>query len=223
MRHLLACCLLSLNFESNLSFHFIQAWKRTNISISLVLSRKLLLIFFLIAYALNPLFTFCCFLVQSKQKRSGRKGKDRAKDEKFGVIGQDTNQRESPSGKRTIGDISMKQGRSVLEKPIALEDISDASDTDDDVAETLQCDLEDRDGSLVSWDTETSAIHTSIEVSGSTSSLPVQNGVIEKKSPSIMDDSSSTCSTDSVPSVVMNGPYKGNSFPNNKCQTSPSR
>ncbi|XXG77664.1 hypothetical protein AAC387_Pa08g1773 [Persea americana] len=160
---------------------------------------------------------------QSKQKRSGRKGKDRAKDEKFSVIGQDTNQRESPSGKRTIGDISMKQGRSVLEKPIALEDISDASDTDDDVAETLQCDLEDRDGSLVSWDTETSAIHTSIEVSGSTSSLPVQNGVIEKKSPSIMDDSSSTCSTDSVPSVVMNGPYKGNSFPSNKCQTSPSR
>ncbi|KAF6141259.1 hypothetical protein GIB67_024343 [Kingdonia uniflora] len=35
-----------------------------------------------------------------------------------------------------------------------------------------------------------------------------------------MDDSSSTCSTDSAPSVVINGPHKGNSFL--KCQTQTS-
>ncbi|KAA8548767.1 hypothetical protein F0562_000451 [Nyssa sinensis] len=38
-----------------------------------------------------------------------------------------------------------------------------------------------------------------------------------------MDDSSSTCSTDSVPSVVMNVPYKGNSIPKQKSQKSPNK
>lgn len=104
-----------------------------------------------------------------------------------------------------------------------LEDVSDVSDDGDDVAETPQHDSEDRDGSPGNWDTDTSEIHPYTEASSSAGSLPVHNEGVEKKSPSTMDDSSSTCSTDSVPSVVMNGPYKGNSLPSNKSQTSPSR
>ncbi|XP_010326745.1 TNF receptor-associated factor homolog 1b-like isoform X3 [Solanum lycopersicum] len=48
-----------------------------------------------------------------------------------------------------------------------------------------------------------------------------QNG-ISGRSPPVIDDSSSTCSTDSVPSVAMNAPYRGTSL-NHKNQKSPSR
>ncbi|XXG67130.1 hypothetical protein AAC387_Pa06g0545 [Persea americana] len=159
---------------------------------------------------------------QSKQKRKSRKGKDKGRDVKCTVIGPE-HQRESPSVKITLVDFSLKQARSILDKPNMLEDVSDVSDDRDDVAETPQHDSEDRDGSPGNWDTDTSEIHPYTEACSSASSLPVHNGGVEKKSPSTMDDSSSTCSTDSVPSVVMNGPYKGNSLPINKSQTSPSR
>lgn len=113
----------------------------------------------------------------------------------------------------------------MVEKADIVEDVSDVSDSADGVAEVPQPDSEDRDASPVNWDTDTSEIHPPTEPSSSGISglSSVQNGVSEKKSPSLMDDSSSTCSTDSVPSVVMNGPYKGNSFSNYKTQKSPSR
>ncbi|KAK9265869.1 hypothetical protein L1049_027319 [Liquidambar formosana] len=106
----------------------------------------------------------------------------------------------------------------MLEKPDTLEDDSD--DSVDGVAEVPQPDSEDRDAGPVNWDTDTSEVHPPTETSSSGISglSSVQNGIVERKSPSVMDDSSSTCSTDSVPSVLMNGPYKGNSFPQGKNQ-----
>lgn len=109
----------------------------------------------------------------------------------------------------------------VLEKPDGIEDVSDVSDSVDGVPEALQPDSEDP----VNWDTdETSEVHPPTEASSSEISglSAVQNGIGERRSTSIMDDSSSTCSTDSVPSATMNGSYKGNpSF--NKNQKSPIR
>ncbi|XP_058085604.1 TNF receptor-associated factor homolog 1b-like isoform X2 [Magnolia sinica] len=161
---------------------------------------------------------------QAKQRRSSRKGKDRGREEKLDVMVQEKHQGETPSAERSLEDFPLKQAQPILENLDTPEDVSNVSDTGDDVSETLQPDLEDRDASPVNWDTDTSEIHPSTEASCSgVSCLPVQNGGAEKKSPSIMDDSSSTCSTDSVPSVVMNGPYKGNSLPNYKGLTSPSR
>ncbi|XP_042517942.1 TNF receptor-associated factor homolog 1b-like isoform X2 [Macadamia integrifolia] len=159
---------------------------------------------------------------QAKQKRSGRKGKDRERDEKSNVAVQDKSQQRINTDGRTV-DSPEKQAISMLEQPDILEDLSDISDIGDSVAES-QLDLEDRDASPVNWDTDASEIHPVTEASSSgMSSLPVPNGRVEKKSPSVMDDSSSTCSTDSIPSVVMNGPYRGNSSPNFKSQTSPGR
>lgn len=157
--------------------------------------------------------------LQGKQKRNNRKGKDKGREEKPGVAVQDKYQSGNPTDE--IKDSLREEAQPVLEKLDALEDVSDVSDSVDGGVD-VQLDSEDRDASPINWDTDTSEVQPSIEASSS-SMLSVQNGMSDKKSQSLMDDSSSTCSTDSVPSVVMNGPYKGNSFPNFKSQKSPSR
>ncbi|GMY27225.1 TNF receptor-associated factor homolog 1b isoform X1 [Fagus crenata] len=160
---------------------------------------------------------------KSKQKRNNRKGKEKGREERPSVVAQDKHQQENPYDEKE--DSIMEEVGPMVEKPDLLEDVSDASDSVDGVPEVLRPDLEDRDASPVNWDTDTSEVHPPMEVSSSgiSSLSSVQNGVAERKSHSVMDDSSSTCSTDSVPSVVMVGPYKGNSFPNHKHQKSPSR
>lgn len=107
----------------------------------------------------------------------------------------------------------------VIKKIEHLEDVSDVSDTVDDVVEVFQSDLDYRDASPTNWDTDTSEIHLITEASGT----PIQNGHMEKKSQYVVDDSSSTCSTDSVPSAFINGSHKGNIWPNNITQSSPNR
>ncbi|KAJ8763313.1 hypothetical protein K2173_001451 [Erythroxylum novogranatense] len=129
---------------------------------------------------------------QAKQKRNNRKGKDK--------------------------------GRMKSELQFYQKNISDVSDSMDGVTEVLQPDSEDRDSSPVNWDTDTSEVHRPTEasiseVSGLTS---IANGLTEKRNASAMDDNSSTCSTDSVPSVVMNGPCKGNCNSNCKNERLPS-
>lgn len=112
----------------------------------------------------------------------------------------------------------------VPEKSDVVADVSDVSDSADGATEVLQLDSEDRYASPVNWDTDSSEIHPPTEGSSSVGGLScMQNGVGDRRSPSLIDDSSSTCSTDSVPSVVMNGHYKGNSFSNNQYKKSPSR
>ncbi|TKY53687.1 MATH domain-containing protein [Spatholobus suberectus] len=159
---------------------------------------------------------------QAKQKRSNRKGKDKCREEKPTVAVHDKQQDNAADEKK---DSNMEKVQTLDEKLDALEVVSDVSDSVDGVGEVLQPDSEDRDVSPVNWDTDASEVHPPTEASsngiGSLSS--VQNGMTEKRSSSVMDDSSSTCSTDSLPSMVMNDHYKGNCFSNCKVQKSPSR
>ncbi|MQL81019.1 hypothetical protein Taro_013482 [Colocasia esculenta] len=153
---------------------------------------------------------------EAKQKRNNRKGKERVRDEKIDTIAQEKDQAENISSERILEELSENPALSV---PDNAADASDVSDGVDDVAETLQPDLDERDVSPVSWDADTPESHPATE----TTICEMQNEQAEKKGSSVMDDSSSTCSTDSIPSVVMNGPYKRNALSSNKASSSPSR
>lgn len=153
------------------------------------------------------------YALQGKQKRNNHTGKDKGRDEKPGVA-VDNHEQEIPTDGRN--DLLIEEAEPVGE-PNPVEDVSDVSDSIDCVP--LQPDSEDRDSSPVNWDTDTSEVHPPTEASRS----GVSGISAERKCPSVMDDSSSTCSTDSLPSVVMNGPYKGNSLPKHKSQKSPCR
>ncbi|KAI4345762.1 hypothetical protein L6164_012858 [Bauhinia variegata] len=160
---------------------------------------------------------------QAKQKRNNRKGKDKGREDRPMAGVHENHQEENPVDEKK--DSNMEEEQTLAEKPDPLDDVSDVSDSVDGVAEVLQPDSEDRDASPVNWDTDASEVPPQAEASnnglGGLSS--VQNEMAEKRSSSVMDDSSSTCSSDSLPSVVMNGPYKGNALPNHKVQKSPSR
>ncbi|KAH8495650.1 hypothetical protein Peur_055651 [Populus x canadensis] len=160
---------------------------------------------------------------QAKQKRNNRKGKNKGREDRSGVAVVDKYQESNLSNENK--EFAVEEVRPVMEKPEVLEDVSDVSDSVDGVAEVLQHDSEDRDASPVNWDTDTSEVHPPTEGSSSgvsgLSSVP--NGTSDKRSTYAMDDSSSTCSTDSVPSVVMNDPYKGNSYLNYQFEKLPSR
>ncbi|PWA69015.1 TRAF-like superfamily protein [Artemisia annua] len=148
---------------------------------------------------------------QAKQKRNNnRKSKDKGRDEKPCIIAEEKPLPPSPT-----------EDSDLLKKPDTIEDVSDVSDSVDCATEALvRPDSDDRDSSPVNWDTDTSEPHPPTEACSS-AVASVQNG--GQKSHSVMDDSSSTCSTDSLPSVVMSGPYRGNSHHNQKSQSSPSR
>ncbi|XP_052477589.1 TNF receptor-associated factor homolog 1b isoform X2 [Gossypium raimondii] len=157
---------------------------------------------------------------QAKQKRNNRKNKEKGREDKAIVAAERKHQEYHPDDEKEAS--VMVEEQPVPEKADVLGDVSDSVDA---ATEVLQPDSEDRDASPVNWDTDTSEIHPPTEActSGISGLSCVQNGVADKRSPSLMDDSSSTCSTDSVPSVVMNGPYKGNSFSNNHNKKSLSR
>ncbi|KAK7344584.1 hypothetical protein VNO77_14361 [Canavalia gladiata] len=159
---------------------------------------------------------------QAKQKRNNRKGKDKGRDERPTVAVHDKQQDNAANEKKHS---NIEEVQTLVEKLDALEVVSDVSDSVDGVGEVLQPDSEDRDVSPVNWDTDASEVHPPTEASsngvGSLSS--VQNGMTEKRSGLVLDDSSSTSSTDSLPSIMTNDPYKGNSFSNYKVQKSPSK
>lgn len=135
--------------------------------------------------------------------------KDKVKDEKSDVTAQDKQLQETIDDE--IKDFVVEEVQPVYQKCDMPEDTSDVSDSVDLVAEeTVHLDSEERDASPVNWDTDTSEVLPHTEASISPSS--VQNEIPDRKGPSIIDDSSSTCSTDSVPSVVASGPYRGNSY-----------
>ncbi|XP_057783281.1 TNF receptor-associated factor homolog 1a-like isoform X2 [Salvia miltiorrhiza] len=156
---------------------------------------------------------------KKKQKKNNRKGKDKVKDEKTSCTVHDKIEQDSSTADRI--EITAEP-EIVLEKPEAIEDASDASDSVDGVPEILLPDSDDRDVSPVNWDTDTSEVHPPIGASGSATRglSAVQNGT-EGRTLSAVDDSSSTCSSDSVLSV-RSGPQKGNSC-YDKNQKSPSR
>lgn len=86
------------------------------------------------------------------------------------------------------------------------EEVSDISDNRDDNSDVLHVDIEDRESSPVNW--ETDASETQATVPGSSE---VQNEHARKRT-YIVDDSSSTCSSDSIPSVILNGSYTGGAW-----------
>ncbi|GAB2294542.1 hypothetical protein Dimus_028746 [Dionaea muscipula] len=156
---------------------------------------------------------------QGKQKRNSRKGKDKAKDEIILMV-QDKQLYDNPVDEKTLVELETR-----LDKDDTLEDASDISDSVDGAADVHHPDSDDRDASPVNWDADTSEVHpladtSGREVGGSIST--VSNG-IGKRSSSVMDDSSSTTSTDSASSVAPNGSYRGNSFTNSIGQKSPIR
>lgn len=122
-------------------------------------------------------------------------------------------------------DSVTEKAQSSAEKPDTLGDVSDISDSVDGSADILQPDLEDRDSSSVHWDTDALEFHP--PSSGASSrgrgiSISTPNGIAERKSQSTMDDSSSTCSNDSIRSGVTNGSYQGNAL-NFRNQKSPNK
>ncbi|CAN6440973.1 unnamed protein product [Victoria cruziana] len=153
---------------------------------------------------------------QAKQKRSNRK-KDKAKDEKLSTSLHDKHRRERLLEERAE-DLSLKE-QSLLVKCDPQEgDVSGVSDAGEDTTEACPPDLEDRDSSPVNWDTDASEVHPPTEASRSAMGIhPLENGKAKKMNRASMDDSSSTCSTDSIPSVV-NGPHRKQSLPRNCSQ-----
>ncbi|XP_010483405.1 PREDICTED: MATH domain-containing protein At5g43560-like isoform X2 [Camelina sativa] len=155
---------------------------------------------------------------QAKQKRNKNKGKDKRKEEKvsFATHEKDLGANQNDGEEK---DSVIETAQSSAEKPDTLGDVSDISDYVNGSADILQPDLEDRDSSPVHWDTDAVEIHP--PSSGGSSrgigiSISAPNGIAERKSQSTMDDSSSTCSNDSVRSGVTNGSYQGNTFRNQK-------
>ncbi|KAL1561812.1 TNF receptor-associated factor 1a-like isoform X3 [Salvia divinorum] len=150
---------------------------------------------------------------QAKQKKNNRKGKDKVKDDKIGCTVHDKIEQDSSSAERI--EIAAEP-ETVLEKPGAVEDASDASDSVDGVPEILLPDSDDRDVSPVKSDTDTSEVHPPTGAPGSvTRGLPSGQNGTEGRPLSAVDDSSSNCSSDSVLSV-RSGPQKGNSYDKNK-------
>ncbi|XP_010457471.1 PREDICTED: MATH domain-containing protein At5g43560-like isoform X1 [Camelina sativa] len=154
---------------------------------------------------------------QAKQKRNKNKGKDKRKEEKVSFATHEKDGENQNDGEEK--DSVIETAQSSAEKPDTLGDVSDISDSVDSSADILQPDLEDRDSSPVHWDTDAVEIHP--PSSGGSSrgigiSISTPNGIAERKSQSTMDDSSSTCSNDSIRSGVTNGSYQGNTFRNQK-------
>ncbi|XP_022851471.1 MATH domain-containing protein At5g43560-like isoform X2 [Olea europaea var. sylvestris] len=139
---------------------------------------------------------------QGKQKRNSRKAKDKGRDDKPDIVLQGKTGPDTPTGERNS---------KVVQKSDALEDVSDVSDSVDCVPEVLPPDSEERAVSPINRDNDTAEMHPPAEASSSVIDgiSSVQNG-IAGRTPSVVDDNSSTFSTDSVPSVVVNVPYKGN-------------
>ncbi|KAG0521541.1 hypothetical protein BDA96_08G169900 [Sorghum bicolor] len=139
---------------------------------------------------------------QAKQKKNSRKsnkGKSGKSD-----INKEILMDSSPSDDRILDDFSgqTEEMSSNADNP---EEVSDISDSRDDNSDVLHVDIEDRESSPVNWETDA---ETQATVPGSSE---VQNDHAGKRT-STVDDSSSTCSSDSVPSATVNGSYTGGAW-----------
>ncbi|EEC69609.1 hypothetical protein OsI_38981 [Oryza sativa Indica Group] len=132
---------------------------------------------------------------QAKQKKNSRKnnkGKNEKVDIKEIVI-----ESSSPPDDRILDDLS-SQAEEITSNADNPEEVSDISDNRDDSSELLHNDLEDSESSPVNWETDASETQATVPEGGE-----MQNEHAGKRT-SFLDDSSSTCSSDSVPSVILN-------------------
>uniref|UniRef100_A0A0D9Y144 MATH domain-containing protein n=1 Tax=Leersia perrieri TaxID=77586 RepID=A0A0D9Y144_9ORYZ len=131
---------------------------------------------------------------QAKQKKNSRKnnkGKNEKVDMKEIVI------ESSTPDDRIIDDLS-SQAEEITSNADNPEEVSDISDNRDDSSDLLHIDLEDGESSPVNWETDASETQGTVPEGGE-----MQNEHAGKRT-SFLDDSSSTCSSDSVPSVILN-------------------
>ncbi|KAE8735954.1 Detected protein of unknown function [Hibiscus syriacus] len=123
---------------------------------------------------------------QSRQKPNNRKSKYKGREEKAIVAAREKHQEDHHNDEN---EASVMVELTLV--PVMVDVLCDVSDSVDAATDVLQPDSEDRDASPVNWDTNTSEIHPPAEVctSGISGLSCVQNGVADKRSPSIMDDS----------------------------------
>lgn len=152
-----------------------------------------------------------------KQKKGSRKGKNKGRCEKSDSTTKKL-QEENISAE-VFEELPENQASDVPEKVEPLSGSADGFAAVDDGGERHQPDSEEREASPTSWDTDASEVHHAVEAR----STELEHAQAEKKSPTAVDDSSSTCSTDSVPSIVMSGPHKGASPLNDNISRSRSR
>lgn len=143
---------------------------------------------------------------QAKQKKNNRKN-NKGKNERVDM--KEVALEGSPSDDRNPDDLS-SQAEEVTSNPDNPDEASDISDNRDDNSEVLNVDLEDRESSPVNWETDASETRGIVPEVGD-----VQNEQSGKRA-SFVDDSSSTCSSDSVPSVILNGSNAGGAWTNVK-------
>ncbi|XP_040385315.1 TNF receptor-associated factor homolog 1a-like isoform X2 [Oryza brachyantha] len=130
---------------------------------------------------------------QAKQKKNSRKnnkGKSEQADIKEIVI------ESSLPDDRILDDLS-SQAEEITSNADNPEEVSDISDNRDDSCELLHNDLEDSESSPVNWETDASETQATVP-----EGVEMQNENAGKRT--FVDDSSSTCSSDSVPSVILN-------------------
>ncbi|KAL0812435.1 hypothetical protein Bca101_068878 [Brassica carinata] len=158
---------------------------------------------------------------QAKQKRNKNKGKDKRKEEKVTVATHEKDLKENQHDEEEKDSVTEK-AQSSAEKTDILGDVSDdVSDSVDGSVDILHPDLEDGDSSSVHWETDTLETYPPPS-GGSDISISTPNGIGERKNQSTVDDSSSTCSNDSIRSGVNSGSYKGNAL-NFRNQKSPNK
>ncbi|XP_062202162.1 TNF receptor-associated factor homolog 1a-like [Phragmites australis] len=143
---------------------------------------------------------------QAKQKKNSRKS-NKGKNGKSDMTDKEILMCSSPSDDRILGDFS-RQAEEMSSNADNPEEVSDISDNRDDHSEALHVDIEDRESSPVNWETDASETQATVP-----DSVEVQNDQAGKRT-SFVDDSSSTCSSDSVPSVILNGSYTGGAWTN---------
>ncbi|XP_073394018.1 uncharacterized protein [Physcomitrium patens] len=138
---------------------------------------------------------------QAKQRRKDRKDKDKETEERRVRVEQENRQRQSESSRPKE---RMPKGRGIISLIPA--------DATDDVG-TLGLATEDGDVDHTTWERDVSYGHSGMETaefSGAHEGSSTRNGrAARKNQASAFDDSSSTCSSDSLPSVrpSMNGSY----------------
>ncbi|KAI5084590.1 hypothetical protein GOP47_0000759 [Adiantum capillus-veneris] len=138
---------------------------------------------------------------QAKQRRNIRKEKEKDGEEKQSVAGGQSRLGEGSTSSRA--SLSSSKEASIRTGDI-VDDDDDSSvlDNTDGIVGTLRAALEDGDADRTFWEREGSDFHPTTEASFSGGSCidSAQNGRSNRKQQSLLDDSSSTCSSDSIPS-----------------------
>lgn len=153
--------------------------------------------------------------LQAKQRRKDRKEKDKEAEEKRVRVEQESRQRPSAVSRSKE---RLKERNILLLTPADVgdeeDDLSGLDTVDDVIVGTLGPATEDGDVDRTSWEREGPCSQSGMEDAGFSGAVleegSTRNGRIGRKHQAAMlDDSSSTCSTDSLPSVrpCMNGSY----------------